>query len=284
MSVVIVAIVIMAIAVPVIAGAGISEKTMENEADYRASFVDVSTGTTTISLVVDGTSLKVNGTKIGGTLSDTYADDSPFLITDSGILVFIRDGSTLQISAWYLTGSDKIIDTGLEISDEIPMKIVDGIFDNNMPINKIIIPDDEGDLGATASARVSPGGVCYWASLKMLDSFPAVVRSEGDPWNPSAITANAYEHDNRKSWTGAPSSVVTSDIGKTAMTVRGLIFDDPVLSVVSSSGLMFAPIEYIGTSSGTSGTVQTLIDMIPLLMIVGLMVATVATYIKFRGE
>ena len=280
MSVVIVAIVVMAIAVPVIAGSGTTTKTAENGYTYRATELDTSTGTHTLTFTrssseADAT-VTVNGIEIG-TLKTAA------LIGRENVISWNADIGAIRCTNL----ADGTTSNGAQSSTlESVITITDGqwigVYGNSISIPSIIIPSDDGDLGAMSTGNVSPGATCYWANFK---NYNLSMVASGDPWQVESIQTHAYHlSGSAKIWSGAPSSVQTSNVGETSMTVGNIIFDEEILSYFTTADLMYFPIEYTETTSGVTGTVKTMIDMIPLLMIVGLMVATVAAYIKFRGE
>ncbi len=278
MSVVIVAIVVMAIAVPVIAGAGTTTETKENEYTYRATLLDTSTGTHTLNFSYSNTSstgtVTINGVEIG-TISTAV------LIGPEVTLKWISTNSRLMIQNTGSWASDYV-----EVINAKTITITDGKWTgasgNEISVPSIIVPSEEGELGAMESGKVSPGSTCYWAQY---DSYAKWIYGYGDPWQPTQIKAFASNlYISGGQWSGTPSAVTTSDVGETSMTVGSLTFDEKIVGVFSAAPLMYIPIEYTGTTSGVTGTVKTLVDMIPLLMIVGLMVATVAAYIRFRSD
>ena len=278
MSVVIVAIVVMAIAVPVIAGSGTTTKTAENVYTYRATLLDTSTGTHTLNFAYSDTSssgtVTINGVEIGtiGTAA---------LFGPEVVLKWISTNSRLEI-----TNVETWVSDHVEIKDARTITITDGkwagIGGNEVSIPSIVIPSEDGELGAVDSGQVSPGSTCFWAQY---DSYARWIYGVGDPWRPAEVKAyavNLFITDG--GWSGTPSSVTTSNVGETSMSVGNLTFDEEIVGEYEAAALMYVPVEYTETTSGVTGTVKTMIDMIPLLMIVGLMVATVAAYIKFKGE
>lgn len=84
----------------------------------------------------------------------------------------------------------------------------------------------------------------------------------------------------RTTWTGAGSVTMQKEKGYT--TVGSVTIPETILTQFDSAPLAYVPVEYY--SERDKSTSEILIDLIPLVMIAGLMVAVVAAYAQWKKE
>lgn len=100
----------------------------------------------------------------------------------------------------------------------------------------------------------------------------------GQPWNGDSLDIATLTYD-------IPATTEIAAENGEAKQLGGLTSSDTtkVKDIIITA--VVAPIEYtIESGGGGDSTVNTLVNLIPMLMIVGLMIAVVAAYIQFKGE
>ena len=275
----------MAVAIPLIAGSTTETATGENEGyAFRAEKVDTSTGTTEITITRENDHAIVNGIDIGA--FSTY----PTLIGDGVLMLFVPNTTSRQVGI----GNTEVAMNALTWTigtDGITITITDGTVTNGnityTGVDWFIIPSEDGPLGAMTSAKVTETTTCYWAKTtsRYVSSISANL-AVGMPTAADSITVH-YGLSTGTSGqavvqTTAVSSIAVSEDKNGIMTVGALTMAE-ALGGVSELPLAFAPIEYSYNVPGT-GTVATLVGLIPLLMMVGLILAVVSAYLTKKME
>ena len=276
----------MAVAIPLIAGSTTETATGENEGyAFRAEKVDTSTGTTTISInKTTANHVLVNGIDIG------LYSAHPVLIGDGIVMSFTMFGSTCQ----FIIGNTQKAKSNIsgDVKAEITLTITDGKIVGKETtyegVDWFILPSETGDLGAMTSAKVSKSTTCYWAKATLDTSgvdFIGAYGAVGDVASMDQIQVN-YGRSPTSSYTPTHASTTASSIAISEedgiLTVGALMMAEAIANV-SELPLAFAPIEYSYNVPGT-GTVATLVNLIPLLMMVGLILAVVSAYLTKKME
>lgn len=277
-SITVVAIVIMAIAIPIFTDATKPASQLND-----AKFAAVSSGEpVTLTMESNNETVTIKST-LGTSFTYTRTAEAQIIpiMSDRGIWTVTVSSSSISFA--YVT-----ISSTSSASPFFPLTFKKGAFD------WAVFPAEGGDLGCinstdgtgTQGAWANSGQKMYWGYQKAQASslLYDVLIGWGDPWDAGSI--NVVAKNTKTKWTGSPSSVEVLEDGPRAKKFGGLVFDDPVLSQFTEASLVFAPLEYIPNTSsgGSSDQVNTLVNLIPMIMVAGLVVAVAASYVRSKME
>ena len=266
-------IVVMAMAVPVIGSLTTHEAEKIDDALYRAEKIDTSTGTHTITLV--------------------YGYDSDFTVTATidGVEHTFHGGGGYKLmllgypTSIYFTGNKYMpVDytgvraPGTDSGGTVTYTITDGIINSLWPSEWLIVPSETGSLAAVdGDAKVKAGQTCYWSS-KTMEGNKGPNQGSGMAFGDPYAETSAYCMTDRN--VANPATVQGIQI--TDSTVGSMTIAPPVEGIDPFEiPLAFVPYEIPADAKSSA---ETLIDLIPLLMIVGLMIAVVAAYYGYSRE
>lgn len=273
----VVAIVIMAVVVPIFTDTT-KAQTAYNTYPYSFRMTEI-TGDVTITLTwVDSDTATVTST--AGTTA-TLSEDPKIYATSFRLGPYI--GSSSFSGYWSYPGATQL--TGKLGGSVITVTVSGGMATvagdkistvSGLPCEWIIIPDDDGELVATnaSDSRMASGGTGYWYTSS---SWSNQVSARGNPMDASTITYDAYLGSISAHSTGHPEAVTYEGTDGQAKKIGAI--STPDISGIPTVSLVAVPFEYTVEDKETIGT---LVDLIPLLMIVGLMVAVVAAYVQFK--
>lgn len=286
LSITIVAILIMAVAVPIFSDA---TKPATQLNDCRFAAVSQAQDMTITASLADGI---VTVASTAGTMCTFQGTDTVQTIpimADTALIQIKYTASSMSYSYSSISGSSSDGSGGFTIT------LKNGVLNpNGAEISWIIVPSDSGNLGCinpangtgTAGAWANSGQTMFWGYQSYISAVGEneILIGYGDPWDPSSITVNAKA--SRTTWTGSPSSVEVLEDGPRAKKFGGLIFDDAILDTFDDAALVFAPVEYTPNTSsgGSSDQVNTLVNLIPMIMVAGLVTAVAASYVRRRME
>ncbi len=295
LSITIVAIVIMAVAIPIFSDA---TKPATQLNDVRYSGVGTSEAVTLTLTASDTEIIVSDGT--GSVALAKPTEGSNCIILADTFFVSVEPGST-SASAFiintYNTYDTEKIGANVILRFESGETLVSqGSGAGQYLTNSLLVyPSSDGDLGCCAIgdedglkpysyAWVNQGATCYWCQVSGADGSSLI--GIGDPWDPTSITVNAWIESSSTAWTGHPSGVTLISDGPVARQFGALTFEDAALSGIADSVVVFAPIEYQPNkaSGGSSDQVNTLVNLIPMIMVAGLVTAVAASYVRKRME
>lgn len=267
----VVALVIMAVAVPIIGGLTTTEKA-ENTGGIRATAIEEDV-TITIK-AADGQGIYEATT--GQTYTQTEAAGK---ILGQSFNLSVRVGDALEGMCVYPgAGYSKAAYSGLTtITITVQGGMASIVYGDNtvtdLPCSWIVMPYADGELVLSGSKWAS-GGTAYWYSKDSNSTQVATAR--GDPMNAESVTYWEYNNSKTATATGHPTAINYGESSGVAKQIGSATIAGTKLTNVN---IYYVPFEY---SIESKSTTDTLVDLIPLLMIVGLMVAVVVAYVQWR--
>lgn len=280
-SVIVAAIVVMAMAVPIISS--MTEQTEQltpiSGALCRAQKIDTTSSTLAITQSADDSGvMTINGVEINVGVGGAFA-----LIGYPTTVFF----TPIETSEGYLYSWAVINFNNGQIRATVPdtgkgIDIADGVLSigsDTFSTEWLILPSEGGDLGAVKDRSEYAGGSCYWAkqptlkSLYKMDDPPNAAICWGDPTRLAEMIDYYWDNGGNLVKNGTPVMVDYSD-GMVGITAYGLT--DAIMDL--------AYVPYYISEKSEKSTTDSMIDLIPLLMIVGLIIAVVAAYTQYRRE
>ncbi len=300
----------MAVAIPIISGQGTEEIEGENLATYTATAWTPAASTD--SSTPNITRIKSTGsagqnyppevtTTIGGETDTVRMSKISMSIFADGLHLYISSlaastTSYLQVTYQIMTADGlqyakniqsataKQTDAQLTLTygdGTITMNLVTASGTTTLTANSswILLPNADGDMAVLSgtTAWISTGDKAYWTSADATNGL--LTTAAGTPGE--KIQARAASSTG--AWTGEASGT-----GIVSKQMQGYQLGDLQLSIdtipeITSATLVAAPVEY-SYYEQKEGTVWTLTNLIPLLMMVGLILAVVTAYLTKKME
>lgn len=315
-SIAVVVIIIMAMAIPTMIGS--INPRESNDCYYTGTKLDVPQDDTQIVLKITnstgGKGTESTGTLTGGSaISKTITFSGPdkpgwLFAGDGGTISYCRDGDTS--TSWspvlVVAGNDgtyRVENTSNSVTFYITLTqgsvyISKGSQSLNLwsfSSSWLIVPNDGGDWAGLCmssgtyynytefygSAWIDKGATAVWVGFQK-PYYTAVATGSPASGEITGSVRNIYDTDG-KTYPLSITSIDTPKIGSRSMQVGDITVHSDDYTRITEMNLAYVPLTYY-MEDEKYGSTKTLLNMIPLLMITGLMVAVVAAYAQWKKE